>query len=535
MPIATRVTVTELTGGNGSAVLTLPKGTKWFSQGFDRLFKRDFYDRFIDEYLEGFANPYKSKRVLLMGTPGIGKSSFALYAAWRALKIDKSVVYQHHESPSTYTVLTPGSDMVRKYENFRPPELEDPNAVFIVDGMRPQYAEAFTLFVSWPNHERVHGWTKRTGTLTFHFPTWTLDELKLMRTHCFDGRSATQSNKLYPSVELTDEELETRFDASGGVPRFIFDETKWRELPTEMNWSISKTLRDIRSLGLATALESEFSISHEAIHSTVNRDTFEIEGMDFASPQVARTFAVKAAKEYRLRLVEVLAAARDETELAEFRGRLLEALVYQHMLTSKAGWWVARSLDGGAGLVVPLPGKKARDYDDIDELRPGESGEPLLWRPRSQTNAAVDFIITEGRRVYFLQCTVGNTQDIVVRTFTGKNRGLLQQADALMRRGFDTAGELNFVHVTEAATEPVYIAGRLTLGKAKARVPEGSGEPGSEASMTGSGEATAGYRRGGEAVTDADRARVKQFVATLTASPSKSSHAQRAKKSALRR
>jgi hypothetical protein len=522
MPIATRVTVTELSGGNGSAVLTLPKGTRWFSQGFDRLFKRDFYDRFIDEYLEGFANPRGARRRLVMGTPGIGKSSFALYAAWRALQMGKTVVYQHHESPSTYTVLTPGSDMVHEYKNFRPPELEDPNAVFIVDGMRPQYAEAFTLFVSWPNHERVHQWCKHPNAVIYHFPIWTLDELKLMRTHCFDGRAYSDCDE-HPSVELTDEELQTRLDAAGGVPRFIFHETKWRELPTEMIFSISKTLSDIQNLGLATALTDEFRISHGAIHLIVNRDTFKIEGMDFASPQVASTFAVKAAEEYRLRLVEVLAAARKRPELAVFRGRLLEALVYQHMLTSKAGWWVARSLDGGAGLFVALPGKEARDYDDIDELRPGESGEPLLWRPRSETNAAVDFIITEGRQVYFLQCTVGNTHDIVVRTFTGKNRGLLQQADALARHGFDTACQLNFVHVTEAATEPVYVAGRLTVGKkGNESLAEAATADGSAGAIAGMSEASGTGRGRPRKVrkTAAGEDRVKQFVVGFVVSAS---------------
>jgi hypothetical protein len=521
MPIATRVTVTELPGGNGSAVLALPKGTKWFSQDFDRLFKRDFYDRFIDQKLEGFANPRGARCRLVMGTPGIGKSSFALYAAWRALQIDKSVVYQHHSLPTVFTVLTPGSDMVRKYENFRPPELDDRNAVYIVDGMRPQGAEALTLFVSSPNHERVHEWSKRFGTQIYHFPIWTLDELRLMRTHCFDGRSYSDCDE-HPSVELTDEELQARFDAAGGVPRFIFDQTKWRELPTEMNFSISKTLRDIQSLGLATALESEFVISHRAIHLIVNRDTFKIEGMDFASPQVASSFAVKAARENRSRLLEVLAASRDTPELAVFRGRMLEALVCQH-ISSKAGTWRARSLDGGAGLDVPLPGKEARDYDDIGKLEPGEPGECVLWRARSQTNAAVDFIITKDRQVYFLQCTVRNTHDIVVRTSTGKNPGLLQQADVLARRGFDTACELNFVHVTEAATEPVYIAGRLTEGKRGdqpvAEVATAAGSAGAMASM-----AEASVKRRGRPrkvrKTVADEDRVKQFVAGFSVSAS---------------
>jgi hypothetical protein len=137
--------------------------------------------------------------------------------------------------------------------------------------------------------------------------------------------------------------------------------------------------------------------------------------LDFASPLASSFFVVEAAKETRLRLLEVLAAARDNPKLAAIRGHMHEALVYQHILTSKAGTWTSRSLTGGAGLVVSIPAEKAFDYDDIDELRPGESGVPLLWRPRSETNAAVDFIITEGKRVSFLQCTVSNAHDIVIR------------------------------------------------------------------------------------------------------------------------
>jgi hypothetical protein len=223
-----------------------------------------------------------------------------------------------------------------------------------------------------------------------------------------------------------------------------------------------------------------------------------------------------------LRLLEVLAAARKRPELAVFRGRMLEALVYQH-ISSRAGSWTARSLDGGAGLFVPLPGKEARDYDDIDELRPGKPGEPSLWRPRSETNAAVDFIITNGRQVYFLQCTVSDSHDIVVRTFTGKNRGLIEQADVLMRHGFDTAGDLNFVHVTEAATEPVYVAGRLTVGqRGDESGAEAATADGSAGAMAGMSEASGTGRGRPRKVrkTAAGEDRVKQFVVGFVASAS---------------
>jgi hypothetical protein len=76
-----------------------------------------------------------------------------------------------------------------------------------------------------------------------------------------------------------------------------------------MNLSISKALSSIQGLGLARALES----------------------VQFASSLASSTFAVKAAKQIRLRLLEVLVAVRNKPELAIYRERIHEALVYQHI------------------------------------------------------------------------------------------------------------------------------------------------------------------------------------------------------------
>jgi hypothetical protein len=93
--------------------------------------------------------------------------------------------------------------------------------------MAPQDVRAFTLFVTWPNRDLVHIWCKHPYAYTYYFPVWTLDELKLLRTHCFDGRSFS-ADKQFPAVQLTDAELQRRFDTVGGVPRFIINEYKWQ-------------------------------------------------------------------------------------------------------------------------------------------------------------------------------------------------------------------------------------------------------------------------------------------------------------------
>jgi hypothetical protein len=543
MPVATKVKVTELPGGNGSAVLAMPEGSTWLSQRFGLLFKRDFYDRFLENNLGGFANPGGGRTRLVIGTPGIGKSSFALYAVWWALQRGKTVVYRHYFRAMWYTVLTPGSDEVRGYEEpAEPPELKDPNAVYIVNGMMPQAVNAFTLFVTSPNRDRVHQWKKHPSTPTYHFPIWTRDELKLLRTHCYGGWSFSDTPGV-PAVELTDEELQRRFDTVGGVPRYIVDEVNWCDVPAMMNMSIKETMKNIINQDVATALENEFDISHHTIHFIVSRDTFKIERMDFASPLALSLFSRKLVEEDRSVLLRVLKAARKQPELATLRGRIHESLVHQSM-SSSAGMWTAQSLDSEGARLVPIPGRASFIYDRITDLKPMESDVPVLWRPRSKTNAAVDFIITLGRQVYFIQCTVSNTHDIVIRTSKSENPGLLQQADALAKNGFDTAGELNYVHVAEAETEPLYKKGRLIVGTGvneSNTVP--SAAPDGSAAQLGSTEALADRsgttqpevgagrpKRGrgrprkeganGGTVTAAEITRVKQYVFGFTPLPS---------------
>jgi hypothetical protein len=278
MPIATRVTEQDL--GGGAAVLALPEGMMWPSQSYNNLFKRDFYDRFIRDFLHDFGLTFR-RRVLVMGTEGIGKSSFALYATWKALWMGKTVVYQHHSRPAWFTVLMPGSDVVRRSKT-DPRELEDPNVVYIVDGMTPRDAKAFTLFVSWPNRDCVYEWTKSESS-TWYFPTWTLKELELMRTHCYGGRSVPIS-AASALIDLTDEELRKRFDATGGIPRFIFDEVNWQKLPDAMDDAAFSIAAVFGIAHLDFSLFLLYRISNLAVHIFADRETFKIKSLDFATP-----------------------------------------------------------------------------------------------------------------------------------------------------------------------------------------------------------------------------------------------------------
>lgn len=264
-----------------AAVLSLPEGLRWLSQRFNRLFKRDFYDRFIEEQLENFRNPIGLSRKVVMGTPGIGKSSFAVYATWRALKMGKIVVYQHVNELGRYNILNPGLNSMRVYKNDEPPpELQDPSTIYIVDGMTPYgNVEAFTLLVTSPDEKRIHQWKKDSAKL-FFIPTWTLDELKLMRTHCYGEMSLSSSGT---PVELTDELLLERFHNVGGIPRYIF----FDDLYDSFNVDFSLEAQDVANMIKRSQMHkfNLFHTSHCMVHFEVNRDTFQVERLTFASPK----------------------------------------------------------------------------------------------------------------------------------------------------------------------------------------------------------------------------------------------------------
>ena len=78
-------------------ILTLSRNTTFLGdlKGEDRLYVRDCYRELYDVIVERTtcgARP--ARRMVITGTPGIGKSLFALYCLWRLSREGKTLVYQ---------------------------------------------------------------------------------------------------------------------------------------------------------------------------------------------------------------------------------------------------------------------------------------------------------------------------------------------------------------------------------------------------------------------------------------------------------
>lgn len=202
----------------GDRIITLDGGVDWPTLGSPVLFLRHFYDAFYTGVLGscGGSKDDKGKRirkVVVCGTPGIGKSAFGMYALFRALRDGHTVVYDSGRLEVGF-VFYPSGDVVHFKHADRGDLaglLVDPRTVHISDSIVPADNNAFTLLVTSPRRAVFHEFAKSVDCLPpCYFPTYTVDELLELAAVAF-------------ADELRDDEagIHERFDRWGGVPRYV--------------------------------------------------------------------------------------------------------------------------------------------------------------------------------------------------------------------------------------------------------------------------------------------------------------------------
>ena len=178
---------------SSNKLLKLSDNNEWPFLDSNTLFLRDFYSSFYDEYIGN----YKEKaKIVISGTPGIGKSAFGCYAIYRALKDGKIVVFQTAEKPASWLIYE--ADTVSEvFENKTPGNLLDStNVLYICDSVRPWVVECPTLLITSPKKSVWFEFTKEKGSVMKFFPVWSGgDELELLRQNCFPNITAESMNR----------------------------------------------------------------------------------------------------------------------------------------------------------------------------------------------------------------------------------------------------------------------------------------------------------------------------------------------------
>ena len=264
--LSAKITPLELSDGRGVNLLTLLGGAEWPFLHSDTLFVRDFYDAFFNEYLGHYR---KDTKVIVSGTPGIGKSAFGLYCIYRALKDDKTVVYHSAKEAALYYVYS--STSVTSHKDY-PDQLLHNSAqvVYISDAIRPAIVPCVTILLTSPTKEVWYEFRKEEGCLDKKFGKWDRgDELDLLRRHCFNN--------------ISDEKMNEQVIMWGEIPRIALTKANGGEYSAESLKGLVDVC-DPDMLVKSTILNEtgKDNPTHRLIH-IVPTETFDDGGRDFAS------------------------------------------------------------------------------------------------------------------------------------------------------------------------------------------------------------------------------------------------------------
>eukprot|EP00978_Attheya_sp_CCMP212_P004726 scaffold10364_cov61-Attheya_sp.AAC.2 len=190
--------------------------------------------------------PFASKRVVVVGSPGIGKSTTAAYAIRLLWQKEKTIVYKYRtEDDSGYYVeFTPSPSSNQVTIELYPeqttasdiPSLLDTETYYLVDPGRTKtscnpgpFVLARVVIVASPDEQHWGGSGFRKNDQTTlggeirYFPAWTLPQLQAASTQV-------------SNVQFQNGQVAELYSIFGGVPRQVFDPAK-----TEQNKNDLKT------------------------------------------------------------------------------------------------------------------------------------------------------------------------------------------------------------------------------------------------------------------------------------------------------
>ena len=277
-------------------VLRLPKDVFFLghdSQGSE-LFVRQCYVELegiiFDRVLHG------RRRFVVSGTPGTGKSVFALYLLYRLRLQNKTVILQSKENWYRFSdedgvqrLSPPGKITTINY-------LDDEDAWFICD---PKNKEApyqrvcgVTVVTISPSPTRISDFWKELKPIQLFMAMWTLDELKQCR------------ELIYPHVP--EDDVEFAYEKVGGVARLAFD----KELLTVHMGLLKQRTKEVRLEDLQMAVDgcnSPSILSTKAVgdklFSIHPQDGYEMFDIFWASTD-ARDLAMATLEEKKVNMAE---------------------------------------------------------------------------------------------------------------------------------------------------------------------------------------------------------------------------------------
>ena len=318
------------------------------------------------------------RRIVVSGTPGTGKSVFALYLLYQLRLQSKTVILQSKENWYRFSdedgvqrLSPPGEITTTNY-------LDDEDAWFLCDpkGKESPYQRVcgVTIVTISPNPTRISDFWKELKPIQLFMAMWTLDELKQCR------------ELIYPHVP--EDDVEFAHEKVGGVARLAFD----KKLLTVHMGSLKQRTKDVRLEDLQMAVDgcnSPSILSTKAVGDKLlsihPQDGYEVYDIFWASND-ARDLAMATLEEKKENMVEAFMLS-DKLTGAE-AGVIFERLAHKYLEQERD---VRRYILGGDDVdTFKLSFDSAEDFEGTRDLIPTTLRKSRYYKPKKKNFEAID-------------------------------------------------------------------------------------------------------------------------------------------------
>jgi hypothetical protein len=363
------------------------------SSTLNRLYIRESY-RTISSLIQPMIN-----KVIITGTPGIGKSLFMIYLLWKLVKEGKRVLLIYHPNNIYYDgqggVFELADIPSVIHHDFWSPDLW---VLFDAKGCREEHINSFpyeycTFIVSTsPRRGMVNDFRKPPPPQIFCMPLWNEAELETIAT-------------VFPRVANWHE----RFKILGGIPRHVLEDTSSN--PIELLESACRQceLNDcIKIIGLNSTITDTSKVVHSLVHMT-SIYPFTKSSVSYASATALDIIVANKGAEAKHKMIELLESSTGNPLTASLCGYIFEPFALE--LLEKGGNFICRQLVHGSKKVKPTdvvltitPSTRIV----VDKVELGQRHNQL-YIPKTKNYTAIDAWIP-GKGAF--QMTVGKTHDI---------------------------------------------------------------------------------------------------------------------------
>ncbi|GIL67898.1 hypothetical protein Vafri_21113 [Volvox africanus] len=366
------------------------------------LYVRPCYRGIFDQMMELYSSPYTINQFLIAGTPGIGKSFFAIVLmGWLVMeKKVTSIVFDSYETRYLFMFKGTDVDVVEGNKMDFKDVIDDDTAWWILDMDDPVIddRDANIVLLSSPDLKRYNKFVKLPSSTTLYMPIWTDDEIEKCRM------------QLYPHLsEARVEELVWKW---GNVPRYVLKKADIAHAQTSLDIAITHCQwKDV--IACIGGPDTAPHASHKLLHLEVVSDKYDKVTVKPASPYVVQKIEENGGKYHVKHLQKLVHLSIGMPMYAAAAGVFFESYAHRHLQ------------EGGSFKVRPLgpskeaPPKVIQLYDlklkpcsnvcvfkELKEVKRKSKG--IYYVPQNHNFPAVDAIMQP--TLLFQMTTVQKTQ-----------------------------------------------------------------------------------------------------------------------------